>query len=281
MPRMPTEVMLLVLLGAALHAAWNVLVKKGTDGFLTTALIATAGAAIALAVLPFLPAPDWRCWPWLLGSAAIHVVYFALVVGAYRHADISLAYPLMRGTAPLLVAGFSAPLLGEQLRPAAWAGVLLVCGGVLALGLAGRRQAGGRGIAMALANAAVIAAYTLVDGTGARVSGQPATYVLWLFVLNAPPLLGWALLRRPRALLALARAQWRVALLGAGCTVGSYGLALWAMTRAPIAMVAALRETAILFGLLFAALLLHERVGWRRAGAGSAIAAGAMLLRAG
>jgi drug/metabolite transporter (DMT)-like permease len=281
MPRMPTEVMLLVLLGAALHASWNVLIKSSADAFLNTALIATAGAAIALAALPFLPAPDRRCWPWLLGSAAIHVVYFTLVVAAYRHAEVSLAYPLMRGSAPLLVALLSGALLGESLPPAGWAGVLLICGGVLALGLSGARRAGGRGVAFALANAVVIAAYTLVDGTGTRVSGAPATYVLWLFVLNAPPLLGWALWRRPGALLALARARWPLALLGAGCTVGSYGLALWAMTRAPIAAVAALRETAILFGLLFAAVLLKERVGWGRAGAGAAIAAGAMLLRAG
>ncbi len=284
---MPTDVMLLVLLGAALHASWNALVKSGRDKFLDTVLVAAGSAALAGAALPFLPVPAPASWPYIAASVAIHVVYFALVAAAYRTGDMGLAYPLMRGTAPLIVALLSGALLGERLGPGAWAGVALICGGVLGLAAArgGLGAAGARRgpalapVAFPLANAGVIAAYTLVDGVGARLSGHAAAYTLWMLLLTAPPLLVWAAVRRPRDLRDQIRARWRLGLLGGACTLGSYTLALWAMTRAPIASVAALRETSILFGMALAALLLKERLGWIRHAAAVAIACGAAALR--
>lgn len=281
---MPTDVMLLVLLGAALHAGWNALVKSGADKFLDTVLVATGAAAIAAVALPFLPAPAPASWPWLAASVAIHIAYFGLVAAAYRAGDMGVAYPLMRGTAPLLVALLGGTLLGERLGPGAWGGVLLICGGVLGLALDGRRRrvAGGGGAAagFALCNAGVIAGYTLVDGVGARLSGSPVAYTLWLLLLTAVPLLAWAEVRRPGALGPRLRAgDWWLGLLGGACTMGSYALALWAMTRAPIAAVAALRETSILFGMALAALVLRERSGWTRLAAGGAVACGAAALR--
>jgi len=269
-----------VLCGAALHASWNAIVKGGSDKLLSTALIAASSAVIALAVLPFLAPPARASWPYLAASAILQIVYFALVAAAYRATDMSRAYPLMRGLAPSLVAVFGALVLGQHLPPAGWLGVALVSAGVFAMafavtgGVAGSR----RGTAFALANAAVIACYTLVDGAGVRVSGSAVAYSMWLFVL-ALPLVGWALLARRAAFVAFARANlWRGVVGGIG-NLGSYAIALWAMTRAPVAMVAALRETSILFGLAIAAVYLGERLGPTRVVAAALIVLGAVTLR--
>lgn len=240
----------------------------------------TGAGAIAAALLPFLAMPARASLPHLGVSAVLQVVYFVLVAAAYRAADMSYAYPLMRGTAPLIVAVLSGVVLGEVLTPGAWAGVALICGSVLALTLLNRRAGGNLlATAFALGNATVIAAYTLVDGAGARLSGQVASYTLWLSLLTAPPLLGWAAWRHGPALLPYLRARWWVGLGAGAATLGSYGLAHWAMTRAPVAATAALRETSILFGMVIAALVLKERVGPARLAAGAAIALGAATLR--
>lgn len=276
---MPVSVFLLVLFGAALHAVWNAVVKGGTDKLLTTVLIVSTSGALAAAVLPFLPLPAPAAWRFLAASAFVQVVYLALVAGAYRAADMSLVYPLMRGFAPVLVATFGLVWLGETMSPVAWGGIGLICTGVFGTALAVRGHASRSGVALALANAAVIATYTLIDGAGVRVSGAPVSYTLWLFLLNAIPLLAWALLFRRRAFFAYLRGNLPIAFVGGLGNLGSYGLALWAMTAAPIAMVAALRETAILFGVAIAALLFGERVGRARLVACALIVLGAVSLR--
>jgi drug/metabolite transporter (DMT)-like permease len=268
-----------VLFGAALHASWNAIVKGGSDKLLTTVLVAAASATIAIAFLPFLPQPARASWPFLISSACIQVVYFALVAAAYRATDMSRAYPLMRGLAPALVALFAVAFLGEHLRPVAWAGVALISGGVLAMTFAGHGTASRPGTLLAVLNAAVIASYTLIDGSGVRASGAPASYAMWLFLLNAIPLVAWALMVRGRALRAYAGRNWPLGLVGGVGNLGSYGLALWAMTHAPVATVAALRETSILFGLAIAGLALGERIGPARMIAAAFIMLGAAGLR--
>jgi drug/metabolite transporter (DMT)-like permease len=276
---MPLSIFLLVLLGAALHATWNAIVKRGTDKLLTTVLIVSTSGALGAVVLPFLALPAPAAWRFLAASAFVQVVYLALVAGAYRAADMSLAYPLMRGFAPALVATFGLVWLGETLSPAAWVGIGLICSGVFGTALAVRGRASRRGVALALANAVVIATYTMIDGAGVRVSGAPVSYTLWLFLLNAIPLLAWALLFRRRAFLAYLGGNLPIAFVGGLGNLGSYGLALWAMTAAPVAMVAALRETSILFGVAIAAFLLGERPGRVRLAACALIAIGAASLR--
>ena len=280
---MPTEVMLVVLFAAALHATWNALVKSGDDKLVDTALITAGAAVLAAACLPFLPHPAQACWPYLAASVAIHILYFALVAAAYRAGDMSFAYPLMRGAGPLIVAVLSAAVIGERLSAPAWAGVLLICGGVLGLALAYRRPQGSilEPTAFALGNALVIALYTFVDGVGACLSGQAFAYTFWMFLLTAPFLVVWPAITRFPALRAQVAARWRLGLIGGGCTLGSYALALWAMTKAPIAPVAALRETSILFGMGIAALVLKERFGWSRTLAAATIALGTITLRLG
>jgi drug/metabolite transporter (DMT)-like permease len=276
---MSAGVMLLVLLGAALHAAWNALVKSGADKLLDTALVVAGSAAIAALALPFLPQPAMASWPMLAATAVIHLVYFALVAAAYRAGDMSLAYPLMRGTPPLAVALLAALLLGEHLSPLAWFGIAVICAGILAMAIRRGARAHGRTIGLALCNAAVIATYTLVDGLGARASGAPVAYTLWAFLLTALLFLPYAAWRRPGMLARHLRTRWRIGLGAGACTLGSYALALWAMTQAPIAAVAALRETSILFGVALAALLLRERPTPPRLAGAALIAAGAAALR--
>lgn len=274
---MSAQVMALVLIGALLHASWNAMVKSGGDKLREAGLIAGGAAVVSACALPFVPLPAVACLPWLFASIVIHQLYYVLVAAAYRAGDMGHTYPLMRGTAPLLVALVSAPLLGETLTTTAWLGVALICGGILILAL--HRRAPHRATMLALANALVIALYTIIDGTGARLSGDAVSYVLWLTLLNGPPLTIWLLFRDrvgfPRSL----RTRSGAALLGGACSIGSYGFALWAMTQAPVATVAALRETSVLFAVVISMLVLRESGGARRIIAGVLVVAGAAALR--
>lgn len=292
---MAPSVVAIVLCGALLHAGWNALVKGGRDPFLSSVLVASGAGLLSLPVLPFLAQPAAASWPFALLSTVIHYAYYGLLSAAYRHSDMSHAYPLMRGSAPLLVALSSVPLLGEHLSATQYAAVACISGGIFglwfvtrnnrrAMGLptaaaADQAKAQRRATGFALLNALVIAAYTLLDGMGARASGAPAAYVMWLHVLSGIGLLAWCAIRCPGQLLHYAGRHWRVAILGGAGTLGAYGLALWAMTVAPLAAVAALRETSILFAALIARFFLAERIGSGRAMAITAIAAGAVLMR--
>jgi drug/metabolite transporter (DMT)-like permease len=278
-------VVAVVLFAALLHASWNAIVKSGKDTFLSTVLVSVGAALISLAVLPFVQAPAPASWPYLAASAVAQLAYYSLLAAAYKAGDMSHAYPLMRGSAPLLVALASWPLIGERLSPMQMGAVACICAGILGLYVAARTNAigqpksTGRATAFALGNACVIASYTLIDGIGVRLSGAPAAYTMWIFVLNGTGLLLWTALRRPADLLAYAQTQWRLAAVGGFGTLASYGLALWAMTQAPVAAIAALRETSILFAIAIAALFLRERISPRRYLAIGLIAAGAILMR--
>lgn len=275
---MSLTVFIVVLLGAALHASWNAIVKNGGDKLFTTVLMAGCSALIALPILPFLPALRAESLPWLATSTCLHVVYFTLVANSYRLADMSRTYPLMRGTAPFLVAMVGLLFLGEQLTSTAWAGILVICGGILSM-VVGRMGGQGKGIFLAALNSVVICCYTLVDGAGVRASGSAPAYTLWLSLTSAVPMLAYVLATRRAEFTAYARRYWRSGFVSAVGTTASYGLALWAMTKAPIAIVAALRETSIFFGLLISVLILGEKPGRIRIFSALAIAAGAMILR--
>jgi drug/metabolite transporter (DMT)-like permease len=275
-----TSVALLVLLSALMHAGWNFVVKASADRFLDYTGLAVAGAVVAACVLPWLPLPAAASWPWLLTTTFIHVGYYLLLMRAYQHADLSLAYPLMRGSAPVLIA-LAAPLTGDTLTPALWFGIAFVAGGIALPVWVGIRRGGvaASGLTYGFATAGVIALYTIIDGIGARASGNAVSYTLWLFFLNAWLVLGVAIWRRGRAALIHLRRRWLFSLLGSVLTMGSYGIVLWAMTVAPIPAVAALRETSVIFAAVLGALLLNERMGrWRIAGA-LLVALGAASIR--
>jgi phosphonate utilization associated putative membrane protein len=284
-------VVLAVLLGAALHASWNALVKSAGDKTVDTALVHFLAALMALPLLLLVGLPSASAAPYIAASLAIHVAYYIALAGAYQHGELGMTYPIMRGFAPLLVALGSGTLLGEQPSAAAWLGTIAITVGVALVGLAHPGQAlhHRKALAFAFANAAIIAVYTFVDGMGVRAEvaagGSAWRYVMILFVLDGLPypLLVW-LRRTPeqrRAIVAYARTRWSKAALGGCASIGSYAIALWAMTQAPVASVAALRETSVLFAALLGTWLLKERFGVQRAVGTAVVVLGVMALRLG
>lgn len=270
-----------VLFGALLHASWNAMVKSSTDKSLDTALIHFLGSIVAIPLVAMAGWPAAAAWPFLLASLAIHVGYYTALAGAYEHGDLGLTYPLMRGTAPLLVALSAGAALGETLSPLAWAGVLAVSAGVLTLGLSRHAFEAPKAVRFALVNAVIIALYTVVDAQGVRASGHALQYVSTLFLLDGWPFALIVFLRRRGAVMPYARRRWPIALGGAIASLGSYGIALWAMTQAPVATVAALRETSVLFAALLGVWFLREAFTLRRVLGTCAILAGVMALRLG
>jgi drug/metabolite transporter (DMT)-like permease len=267
-----------VLLAAALHASWNALIKSSENKALTTIMVAASATAFAAVAIPFLPLPDRSSWPFLAASVVVHIVYFALVAAAYRVADMAQTYPLMRGTAPFLVALVSVVWLGEMLPFGAWAGIALICFGIVVM-VADSWRGDISGIVLALLNATVIATYTLIDGAGTQLSGSPSAYACWVFMLNGLPLLGWVLVRNRHGFASLVRQRWRLGIVGGSATVISYAIILGAMTKAPVPIVAALRETSILFGTVIAGVVLDERIGPARVIGAGLIGGGVLALR--
>jgi len=269
----------LVLLSALMHAGWNFLVKRGDDSQLDTALFAMGCSLIAAVLLPWVTRPDPSCYPWLAVSLMVHVAYFWTLAAAYQHADLSLAYPLMRGVAPVMVALF-ASLSGESMSVLQLLGVALIAGGILAPAWAGKPWTHRKGLYFALLNAAIIALYTVLDGIGVRKSGHAASYTLWLFLFNSWGILSILIWRRSMTeVINQARIRWRLALVGAGLSMGSYGIVLWAMTQTAIPAVAALREVSVIFAALLGAWFLKESMGrWRIVGA-CMVGVGAAVIR--
>jgi drug/metabolite transporter (DMT)-like permease len=267
----------IILLAATLHAGWNVVVRAGADRRREAALMLCGGTVIAVVLLPFLPIPPLAAWPYLLVSSLLNGVFFIVIAEAYTHGGLSLAYPLMRGVAPMLTMVAAWLLLGEALPAAGWIGIAAICSGVVLL--ARRRGEAGeaKAVRFALVNAVIIATYTLNDAVGVRIAQMPLAYTLWLYPLSAIPALLWMHRKTPW--------QWprpgelARGIGGAGASIGAYSLVLWAMTQAPVAPVAALRETSILIGVMLARVFLDEKPGRRGWGGAIAIAAGAVILR--
>lgn len=275
---MSTMVFAVVMFAALLHASWNAIVKSAPDKLLTTMMVTTAAAALSAAFIPFLTQPRPASFPYAVASAFFQIAYYLLLARTYQVADMSETYPLMRGAAPLVVAVVSALQRDDVLSRVAWMGVMAICAGVFIIALGGSLK-NRKGILLALLNALVIAGYTLIDGLGVRKSGAPAAYTLWVFLLTGVPLACWVLTARRSTYVPYLLRHWRLGIAGGVGTTVSYGLALWAMTVAPIAVVAALRETSILFATLIAGFMLRERIGPRRVISACLIAAGAAILR--
>lgn len=280
-----------VLFGAFLHAAWNALVKSSGDKPLDTALVHGLGALIALPFALWVGPPAAATWPFIATSLVVHIGYYVALAGAYQHGELGMTYPIMRGFAPLLVALGSATVLSESPSAATWLGVVGITLGVAMVGLShpGEALHHRKALGFAFANAAIIAVYTFVDGMGARteqrLEGSVWRYVLWLFALDGiayPSLVWWR--RSPeqrRAIVAYASRRWPLAALGGLASIGSYAIALWAMTRAPVASISALRETSVLFATVLGTVLLKERFGAQRALGTVVIVAGVIALRFG
>ncbi|TRZ65835.1 MAG: hypothetical protein D4S02_07875 [Rhodocyclaceae bacterium] len=275
-----TPVTLLVLLSALMHATWNYGLKASPDRLLDTVGMTLAGSLLAACALPFVPLPAPASLPWMGLTVLVHIGYFITLIATYRHADLSIAYPLMRGMAPLLVAAATL-LMGDALSPGLLSGVLLIGLGIMLPAWLGimRGSVSKVGVGFACANAVIIAMYTLSDGTGVRQSGNALSYTLWLYFLNSWAIFAIAWRRRGRELISHLRRRWTTALAGALLSISSYGIVLWAMTVASIPAVAALRESSVIFAAVLGTVLLKERMGlWRVAGA-LLVALGAVNIR--
>jgi drug/metabolite transporter (DMT)-like permease len=272
-----------VLAAALLHAGWNALIRGAGDKRLYTLLLHACCAVVGIIGLLFtgLPAPEST--PYLALSAVIHSAYIVLLMRAYEGGQLATSYTLMRGLPPLIVGLLSGPVLGEALGPAGFAGIACIACGVIAIGFASgqplRLMASHPSTRAAVINALAIAAYTLVDGQGARLAGNPLAYVFCLSLLEPIGALLVATRHDAPALRQYFRAHWRLGLVGAIAATLAYATVLWAMTKAPLALVAALRETSVIFAVLIGALWFKE--GRLKAGvaAGAVVVAGVFLLR--
>jgi drug/metabolite transporter (DMT)-like permease len=275
-------VFIAVLAAAACHAGWNALLKLNLEPAVATALVAVASGLVVVPLVPFTGVPDAAAWPYVVASVVIHIGYYLTLAEAYRHGDLGQIYPIARGTAPLMTAILATALLGETMGSFGWAGVIVLAAGILLLAVRGGRRArrlDARSVRFALLNSAIITAYTLVDGNGVRAAGSAAAYAVWLFLLSAAAMSLYGAWRVGPSLARHFAANWGIALGGAALSTAAYGIALWAMTVAPIALVAALRETSVLFATLLSTLLLREPWLAARVVATLMVLAGALLLR--
>lgn len=287
-----------VLIAAVTHASWNAIAHGIRDQLLAFTLVGGGGALCGLALLPFAPLPAADAWPYLLASAAIHVVYQLLLMRSFHLGDFGQMYPIARGTAPLVVTVAAAVFVGE--RPDRWqaAGIAVASAGLVGValwGVTGSRHAEGEGngergggapqwlaLTAAIATGLSIAAYTVVDGLGVRASGSPPGYIAWLMILEGFAIPLCALAIRRGALLRQLRPVAARGLLGGLLSVCAYGLVLWAQTRAELAPIAALRESSIIVGAAIGALFFKERFGGPRiAAAGLMVAGIGLMLHAG
>lgn len=279
---MTLTVFVMVLAAALLHAVWNALVKVNGDRLVVVAVIMSSQSLVCLGLLPFAGLPDPGAWPYILGSVALHNGYCLFLVMAYRYGDLSHVYPIARGSAPLIVAVMSAVLLGEILDRAATLAVILVTLGVMSLaltrGAAGIRES--KAVLFALGTGLFIASYTVVDGMGARVNGSAHSYTFWLLALHGIPFAVFAACVRGPRLAPQVRRVWKVGLSAGLASLLAYWIVIWAMTEAPLALVSALRETSVVFAVLFGVLLLKERLDVVRLAAIAMTLAGAVMLRA-
>lgn len=279
---MDSFVFAVMLFAAALHAGWNALLKLRVEPRIASTLLGIASGVVVLPLCFAVPLPAPEAWPFLAASAGIHLVYFQSLGIAYETGDLGQVYPLARGSAPLLAAIGALLFIGEGIGVFGWIGVTVLAIGVVLLSLKGARDASrieGRAVGFALLTAASIGAYTVVDGVGVRLSGHVGAYIAWSFLLSAVVLAVYGGWRWGGGLLVAFRGSAKMLLLGGSMSIGAYGIALWAMTQAPIAIVGAMRETSVLFAALIGVVFLGEPLLRLRIMAGALVLAGVVLLR--
>jgi drug/metabolite transporter (DMT)-like permease len=267
----------LVLFAALLHASWNAVLKRGQDGLWGMTVMGIATSLACAALVPFLPLPARASWPYIAGSALLHVGYNAFLVRAYRRGDFGSAYPIARGSSPLLVT-LGAGLVAQEVPTlTGMAGIVLVSIGIVSLGFRGRRLPE-TGIFYALGTGFFIAAYSVTDGIGGRLSASPVSYTLWMCLLWGATALPIYMLRRRDMRVWRGAKATGMAALGGWVSLLAYGMVIFAMTRAPMGSVSALRETSVLFAVLLGRIVFGEKLTARRIVSVLVIAAGALCL---
>ena len=271
---------LLVLAAAVMHASWNALIKAGNDKVVMQCLVMFFAGVPCLPFLFFVPLPAPASWPFLALSLAVHGVYYATLINAYRFGALSQVYPIARGAAPLMIALGAWAFAGEEMSLLEWAGVVVASAGIMSLAAPGKlpREEELKAIGFALATSITIALYSLADGMGVRRAGDSMSYILWLLAIDAFPVMVVGLwLRRGRVVESF-RPHMKWAVVGGLLSALGYGIVIWAMGKAPLAHVSALRETSVILAAIIGTALLGEPFGRRRILAAVLVAAGNGLL---
>lgn len=255
-----TLVLTLVLGTAVLHATWNALAKSVGDRWVASALIGVVNGIAGLCAALAFGRPAAAAWPYLVVSAALQAVYLLTLTSAYQHGDLSRLYPIMRGTAPVLVTGVSVAVLGERLGPASWVGLIILVSGIVLLAFGRGVPRVDAGLGLALLTGVIIAGYSLADGVGVRSSADPLAYLGWMFALQGPVLLAVCWWRGGPGFAARLRQHAGRGLVGGVLSVTSYGTVVWAQSRAPLPLVSGLRETSVVWAALIGRLFLGERL---------------------
>ncbi|MFM0292654.1 EamA-like transporter family protein [Burkholderia sp. WP9] len=271
----------LVLVAALLHASWNAMLHGNRDRFLSMTWMSIAIAAVATLVVLFTPSPSGAAWPYIVASGLLHIVYNATLVRAYRRSDLAQAYPIARGSSPLLVTLGAALFAHEAIGPLHALGIVMISGGIIAIALQGGRVSRASALA-ALTTGATIALYTVVDGMGVRLSdGRALAYTAWMFLFYWLMPVLFIAMRGSSALWAPVRvAPMAVgsSLAGGLVSIAAYGIVIWAMQSGAMGAVSALRETSVVFAVLIGRVLLRETVSAQRWLACVIVAAGAVCL---
>jgi drug/metabolite transporter (DMT)-like permease len=278
----PLATALVVIFAGMLHATWNALARATADRLATFAIFGVVEATCGAIGIALTPSPAVAAWPYLAVSTVLQTLYVIFLIRSYRLGDFNQVYPIARGSAPLLVAIVATVVVGDRTTGAELAGIAVICAGLGVLALARPRGNGAPphwpAVRAALLTGVTIAAYTIVDGVGVRLSGTAAGYGSWLFLLMGPPIVGWVLAVRGRALIGSARTQlWR-GVVGGLLTIAGYGIVLWAQTTGSLAVVAALRETGVITGAVIGVFVFRERAAVARIAAAVTVAAGAALI---
>jgi len=279
---MTFEVTLLVLAAAVMHASWNALIKAGNDKAVMQCLVMFFAGVPAALLLPFVPLPAPASWPFLALSLAVHAVYYVTLINAYRYGALSQVYPIARGTAPLMIALGAWAFAGEAMSGLEWIGIAIACAGIMSLAAPGGlpRDEEIKAIGFALATAITIALYSLADGIGVRRAETAISYIMWLLALDSIPVLLAGLWLRRGRIAASFRPHLVPAAAGGLLSALGYGIVIWAMERAPLAHVSALRETSVVLAAVIGATLMGEGFGRRRILAAVLVAGGNALLHA-
>ncbi|MDJ1016896.1 MAG: DMT family transporter [Paracoccaceae bacterium] len=279
---MSLTVFFAVLLAALLHASWNAAVKGGPDKLLAMSSVILGHVPFALASLLIAPAPEPASYPYLAAGVALHLGYQLFLVKSYALGDLTQVYPIARGSAPLIVAVVSVGFLGVALSIGEVVAVLLIACGILSLALVRKAdgQRNGRAAALALTTGCFIAGYSLVDGLGARAAGTSLGFFAWLAVFNGGLMAIFLALRSPETLRAVPKAGRGLFIVGGGASFIAFAIVTWGFTQAPIALVAALRETSIIFALLIGVVFLKEPLNLLKVASTMLTICGAVLLRA-
>ena len=271
----------LVVLAALLHASWNAMLHGHRDRFLSMTWMGIAIAVVATLVVVLVPGPADAAWPYVVVSGFLHIVYNLCLVWAYRSGDLAQAYPIARGSSPLLVTLGAALFAHEAIGPWQAVGIAMISGGILAIALEGARMSR-TGALAALVTGATIAAYTVVDGLGVRASGGHAVaYTAWMFLFFWLMPVLYGAVRGPASLWRPARtAPGAVAssVVGGLVSIAAYGIVIWAMQSGAMGAVSALRETSVVFAVLLGRVFLREAVTGRRWIACLVVAGGAVCL---